>query len=112
LTYSYFYGFIKIIRFCIIGFLFDRWWFLVGLAIIFCFQKLDLKMGWSTEYAGNALMGPIFYFINMIFILSVTFYIGEYCIGVISLSIFSLLFYLTILKVRRAFLCKDELLID
>ena len=78
-------------------------WLLVGLAIIYCFQKLDRKRGWSTEYAGNALMGPVFYFINMIFILSVTFYIGEYIIGMISLSIFSLLFLLTILKVRRAF---------
>ncbi len=83
-------------------------WFVVGLAIIFCFQKLCHSMGWSTEYAGNALMGPVFYFINMIFILSVTFYIGEYLIGMISLSIFSLFFYLTILKVRRAFLCKGE----
>ncbi len=76
-------------------------WFLVGLAIIYCFQKLDRKMGWSSECAGNALMGPAFYFINMIFILSVTFYIGEYLIGIISLFIFSILFYLTILKVRR-----------
>ena len=76
-------------------------WFLVGLAIIYCFQKLDRKMGWSAEYAGNALMGPAFYFINMIFILSVTFYIGEYLLGMISLSIFSILVYLTILKVRR-----------
>ena len=77
-------------------------WFLVGLAIIYCFQKLDRKMGWSSECAGNALMGPAFYFINMIFILSVTFYIGEYLLGIISLFIFSILFYLTILKVRHA----------
>ncbi len=84
-------------------------WFLVGFAIIFCFQKLDFKMGWSTEYAGNALMGPVFYFINMIFILSITFYIGEYRIGVISLSVFILLFFLTIMKVRRVFLYKDKL---
>ncbi len=80
-------------------------WFVVGVAIIFSFQRLDFIMGWTTNYAGNALMGPVFYFINMIFILSVTFYIGEYLIGVISLSIFSLLFYITILKVRRVFLC-------
>lgn len=78
-------------------------WFLVGLAIIYCFQKLDRKMGWLAGCAGNAFMGPVFYFINMIFILSVTFYIGEYLIGMISLFIFSILFYLTILKVSRAF---------
>ncbi len=78
-------------------------WFLVGLAIIYCFQKLDRKMGWSGESAGNALMGPVLYFLNMMFILSVTFYIGEYLIGMISLSIFSLLFFFTILKVRQLF---------
>ena len=44
-------------------------WFLVGVAIIYCFQKLDWKMGWSTEYAGNVLVGPVFYYINMIFII-------------------------------------------
>jgi len=37
-----------------------------------------------------------------VFILSVTFYIGEYLIGAISLSIFSGLIVLTILKVRYA----------
>jgi putative membrane protein len=78
-------------------------WFLVGLAIIYCFQKLDYKMGWSKEFAGNALMGPVLYFLNMMFILSVTFYIGEYVIGIISLSIFSILISLTILKVRHVF---------
>ncbi len=76
-------------------------WFLVGLAIIYCFQKLDYKMGWSKEFAGNALMGPVLYFLNMMFILSVTFYIGEYIIGMISFSIFSVLILLTILKVRH-----------
>lgn len=85
-------------------------WFLVGFAIIFCFQKLDLKMGWSTARAENALIGPAFYFINMIFILSVTFYIGEYYIGAISLSVFSLVFYFTVLKVRSVFLYEDELI--
>lgn len=78
-------------------------WFLVGLAIIYCFQKLDHKMGWSKEFAGNALMGPVLYFLNMMFILSVTFYIGEYVIGIISLSVFSLLTSIAILKVRHAF---------
>ncbi len=77
-------------------------WFLVGFAIIYCFQKLDQKMGWSMECARNALMGPSLYFINMIFILSVTFYIGEYFMGMISLSIFSLLFSIAILKIRHA----------
>ncbi len=43
-------------------------WLLVGLAIIYCFQKLDHKMGWSKEFAGNALMAPVLYFLNMIFI--------------------------------------------
>ncbi len=77
-------------------------WFIVGLAIIYCFQKLDYKMGWTKEFAGNALMGPILYFLNMVFILSVTFYIGEYLIGVIGLSVFIGLSILTIQKVRHA----------
>ncbi len=79
-------------------------WLLVGLAIVYCFQKLDNRMGWSKEFAGNALMGPILYFLNMVFILSVTFYIGEYVIGIISFSIFSILIFITILKIRHAFL--------
>ncbi len=83
-------------------------WFLVGLVIIYCFQKLDRKMGWFTEYTGNALMGPVFYFTNMIFILSVTFYIGEYLIGVISLFIFSILFSIAMLKVFRAISLKTN----
>ncbi len=58
-------------------------------------------MGWSKESAGNALMGPVLYFLNMVFILSITFYIGEYLIGLISLSVFSVLIVLTILKVRN-----------
>ena len=41
-------------------------------------------------------------FLNMVFILSVTFCINEYLIGMISLSIFSALIILTVLKVRRA----------
>lgn len=41
--------------------------------------------------AGNDLMGRVLYFLNMVFILSVTFYIGEYIIGMINLSIFSIL---------------------
>jgi putative membrane protein len=83
-------------------------WFLVGLAIIYCFQKLDRKMGWSTGYAGNALMGPAFYFINMIFILSVTFCIGEYLMGMISLFIFSILFSIAMLKVCRTLSLKTN----
>ncbi|WP_096895821.1 carotenoid biosynthesis protein [Candidatus Scalindua japonica] len=78
-------------------------WFVVGLAIIYCFQKLDHKMGWSKELAGNALMGPVLYFLNMIFVLSVTFYICEYVIGIISLSIFSILVFITLLKILSVF---------
>jgi len=81
-------------------------WFLVGLAIIYCFQKLDLKIGWSELRAKNILMGPVCYFINMLFILFITFYIREYLMGLISFSIFTLLFSLTILKVSRTFSSK------
>ncbi|MBI5124930.1 MAG: carotenoid biosynthesis protein [Planctomycetes bacterium] len=75
-------------------------WFVVGLAIIYCFQRLDQKMGWAIPWAGNALMGPACYFVNMLFILFVTFYIGEYLLGLVSLAIFASIFYLTLQKVR------------
>ncbi len=77
-------------------------WLVVGLAIIYCFQRLDRKMNWSTPRAGNALMGPACYFLNMLFILFVTFYIGEYLLGLVSTVIFLALFYITLLKVRGA----------
>ncbi len=75
-------------------------WFVVGLAIIYCFQRLDQQIGWSTPLARNALLGPACYFINMLFILVVTFYIGEYLLGLVSLTIFAPIFYLTMLKVQ------------
>ncbi len=81
-------------------------WFLVGMAIIYCFQKLDQKIGWSELRTKNILMGPVCYFINMFFILFITFYIGEYLMGLISFSIFALLSSLTILKVSRTFSSK------
>jgi putative membrane protein len=75
-------------------------WFVVALAIIYCFQRLDQKMGWSRPTAPSALLGPACYFINMLFILVVTFYIGEYLLGLVSLAIFAPLFYLTLQKTR------------
>src|SRR3990167_6380507 len=71
-------------------------WFL---GQIFYFQRLDKKMGWAMPRAENALTGPACYFVNMLFILSVTFYIGEYLLGLVSLAIFASIFYLTLQKV-------------
>lgn len=77
-------------------------WLLVGFAIIYSFQKFDQWISHSGvgHSAKNVIPGPICYFINMIFILCVTFYIGEYFLGLISLLIFGLLFIPFILKVR------------
>ncbi|MFN3467691.1 MAG: carotenoid biosynthesis protein, partial [Candidatus Brocadiales bacterium] len=76
-------------------------WFVVGLAIIYCFQKLDRAMGWAGPCAENALLGPACYFINMSFTLFLTFYIGEYLLGLLSLAIFASIFYRTLQKVRN-----------
>ena len=76
-------------------------WFLVGLTIIYSFQKLDQKMAWPTPPARNVLAGPLCYFINMVFILFIIFYIGEFLIGLVSLAIFGVLFCSFLLKIRQ-----------
>ena len=68
-------------------------WFLGGLAIIYCFQKLDPEDG-VVRMCRKCPCGGLFYFINMIFILSVTFLIGEYLYRNDKPFSFSVLFYL------------------
>lgn len=77
-------------------------WFIVGLAIIYSFQRLDEFVdGWSgfrdeaTRYVPyKAMLGPACYFATMLFNLFVTFYIGEYLLGLASLAIAGILFYI------------------
>lgn len=76
-------------------------WFVVGLAIIYCFQRLDRMLSWATHTAKNALLGPACYFVNMLFILFVTFYIGEYLLGLVSLAVFTPIFYLALQKIYQ-----------
>ncbi|MFQ5861846.1 MAG: carotenoid biosynthesis protein [Candidatus Brocadiales bacterium] len=77
-------------------------WFIVGLAIIYSFQWLDgLVDGWpgfrdeGTRYVpAKAVLGPACYFATMLFNLLVTFYIGEYLLGLVSLVIVGILLYI------------------
>ncbi|MCQ4574266.1 MAG: carotenoid biosynthesis protein [Candidatus Brocadiales bacterium] len=77
-------------------------WFVVALAIIYLFQRLDsLVEGWrgfkdeGMRYVPyKALLGPACYFATMLFNLFVTFYIGEYLLGLASLTITGMLLYL------------------
>lgn len=71
-------------------------WFAVGLVIISTLQWLDKFFGQCASerrIPGKALLGPTCYFITMSFNLAVTFYIGEYGLGTVSLLIFGSLFY-------------------
>lgn len=77
-------------------------WFIVGLAIIYSFQRLDqLVEGWpgfrteGTRYVpAKAVFGPACYFATMLFNVFVTLYIGEYLLGLVSLVILTMLLYI------------------
>lgn len=86
-------------------------WLIVGLAIIYSFQGLNgLINHWqgfqkegSRYVPSKALLGPACYFLTMFFNLSVTFCIGEYVLGFVSLLIFAALtcaFYVRINSAR------------
>ncbi len=91
-------------------------WLIVGLAIIYSFQRLDrFVCEWpafrdeGTRYVpAKALLGPACYFATMLFNLFITFYIGEYILGFVSLIITGTLLYtvwacvLTARQVNRA----------
>lgn len=80
-------------------------WFVVGLAIISTLQWLDKFFGQSNSggyLPGKALLGPACYFITMFFNLGVTFYIGEYVLGIVSLLIFGSLFYMMLAFLKGA----------
>ncbi len=77
-------------------------WFVVALAIIYLFQRLD---GFLDRWAGfreeggryvpmKAVLGPACYFATMFFNIAVTIYIGEYCLGLASLVIVGMLIYI------------------
>ncbi|MFQ5716649.1 MAG: carotenoid biosynthesis protein [Nitrospinales bacterium] len=84
-------------------------WFLVGTAILFAFHKaelyLDRMKGFKDfgvrEVPGKALLGPGIYFGVMAFNLAVTFYIGEYLLGLCGVAIVSGILALMVYKIRN-----------
>lgn len=81
-------------------------WFGVGFAILFCFTRID---AWLTrrgfrdigmrQVPGQALWGPAVYFGVLAFTLGVTFYIGEFFMGICGLGVALLLLPLPLIKV-------------
>jgi putative membrane protein len=81
-------------------------WFVVGFTILFCFTRID---AWLTgrgfrdigmrQVSGQALLGPAEYFGVLAFTLGVTFYIGEYFMGLCGLGVALLLLSLPLVKV-------------
>ena len=76
-------------------------WTVVGLAIFSVFQALDGLLYHSDKPYGGTwyvpckpLMGPALYFCTMIFNVTITFYIGEYLLGLIGLLISGILLWL------------------
>ncbi len=77
-------------------------WLVVALAIIYAFQRIDgLVEGWHgfrdeglSYFPGKALLGTFCYFVTMLFNLLITFYIGEYLLGLVSLTIAGTLLYI------------------
>ena len=80
-------------------------WMFVGTAILYSFTRLD---GWLTrkfphkqrEIPAQALLGPGLYFGVLLFNLAVTFYIGEWVLGVCGLSFVWMLIWLLNQKIR------------
>ena len=81
-------------------------WFVVGFTILFCFTRID---AWLTrrgfrdlgmrQVPGQALLGPAVYFGVLVFTLGITFYIGEYFMGLCGLGLAFLLLSLPLVKV-------------
>ena len=83
-------------------------WFVVGFTILFCFTRID---AWLTrrgfrdtgirEVRGKALLGPAVYFGVLAFNLAVTFYIGEWVLGICGLGWTLVLLLLPAYKILR-----------
>jgi putative membrane protein len=81
-------------------------WFAVGLAILFCFTRMDawlIRRGFQDmgmrQVPAQALLGPAVYFGVLVFSLGVTFYIGEMVMGLCGLGLALLLLSLPLIKV-------------
>ena len=84
-------------------------WLILGVTILFCFTRID---GWMTRRGirdigmrrvpGQALLGPAVYFGVLAFTLSMTFYIGEFFMGLCGLGVSLFLLSLPLLKVFQS----------
>ncbi len=83
-------------------------WFVVGFVILFIFTRIDawlMRRGFRDigmrQVPGQALLGPAVYFGVLVFTLGVTFYIGEFSMGLCGLGVAFLLLSLPLVKVFR-----------
>jgi len=81
-------------------------WFVVGFTILFFFTRIDawlthcgIRHAGVREVCGKALWGPAVYFGVLAFNLAVTFYIGEFFMGLCGLGVALLLLSLPLVKV-------------
>jgi putative membrane protein len=81
-------------------------WFVVGITILFSFTRIDAwlaRRGFRDigmrAVPAQALLGPAVYFGVLVFSLGVTFYIGEYFMGLCGLGVALLLLSLPLVKV-------------
>ena len=81
-------------------------WFVVGVTILFSFTRIDAwlaRRGFRNigmrEVPAQALLGPAVYFGVLVFTLSVTFYIGEFFLGLCGLGVALLLLSLPLVKI-------------
>lgn len=81
-------------------------WFLVGTAILACFCWLNRKLEGKFPFAKRdvpyqALLGPGLYLGVLIFNLAVTFYIGEFLMGLSGTLIFLVILALLLYKIKN-----------
>lgn len=84
-------------------------WLLVGLAVLFVFTRIDRALGpldekrdrGRREVPGQALLGPGVYFGVLAFNLAVTFYIGEFVLGLCGVALTGVLAGLVLYKIKH-----------
>ncbi len=84
-------------------------WLVVGLAVLYSFTRIDRALGpyrpdkdsGRREVYAQALLGPGVYFGVLAFNLAVTFYIGEFLLGLCGLALSGLLGGLVLYKINN-----------
>jgi putative membrane protein len=83
-------------------------WFLVGSAILYCFTRIDSRLDKKgfliagiKDLPAQALLGPGVYFGVLVFNLGVTFYIGEYLMGLCGTALSLAVLASMIVRIRK-----------